>query len=153
MTTTPTRRPVSTPDRLTAIWNQLPSADRLVLRGEVPGAPAALGLPGSDLTLALRDADGTPVLVMDLATAELVKVSANAFLATKISFINAVAQVCERVGADVDKVADGMGFDAYGLEVQRIVAMFIDGHARVGGFGYPGGGVMPAPRKKPGCGG
>ena len=43
----------------------------------------------------------TPWLVMDLETAELVKVAANAFLATKISFINAMAEVCEKAGADV----------------------------------------------------
>src|SRR5574340_828725 len=53
-----------------------------------------------------------PFLVTDLATAELVKVSANAFLATKISFINAIAEVCETAGADVTQLADALGYDA-----------------------------------------
>lgn len=47
----------------------------------------------------------------DLQTAKLVKVSANAFLATKISFINAVSEVCENVGADVTLLADAIGYD------------------------------------------
>jgi UDPglucose 6-dehydrogenase len=55
---------------------------------------------------------GTPIVVTDYATAELVKVSANAFLATKISFINAVAEVCEATGADVVDLADSIGYDA-----------------------------------------
>ena len=54
---------------------------------------------------------GTPLLVMDLETAELVKVAANAFLATKISFINAMAQVCEQAGADVIPLAEALGHD------------------------------------------
>ena len=74
---------------------------------------------------------GTPVIVTDLATAELVKVSANAFLATKISFINAIAEVCEVVGADVTKVAEAIGHD------ERI------GHRFLGaGLGF-GGGCLP----------
>ncbi|MEV0125985.1 UDP-glucose/GDP-mannose dehydrogenase family protein [Streptomyces sp. NPDC050703] len=55
---------------------------------------------------------GTPTIVTDWATAELAKVSANAFLATKISFINAVAEVCEASGADVTTLADILGHDA-----------------------------------------
>ncbi|WP_406269534.1 UDP-glucose/GDP-mannose dehydrogenase family protein [Streptomyces sp. NBC_00191] len=54
---------------------------------------------------------GTPTIVTDWATAELVKSSANAFLATKISFINAVAEVCEIAGADVFQLADALGHD------------------------------------------
>ena len=54
---------------------------------------------------------GTPYLATDLATAELVKVAANAFLATKISFINAVANVCDAAGADVMTLADALGYD------------------------------------------
>jgi UDPglucose 6-dehydrogenase len=57
-------------------------------------------------------AAGTPFLVTDLATAELVKVAANAFLATKISFINAIAEVCEVAGADVELLAAALGHDA-----------------------------------------
>ena len=74
---------------------------------------------------------GTPVVVTDYATAELVKVSANAFLATKISFINAVAEVCEEVGADVVDLADAIGYDA------RIGRRFLNA-----GIGF-GGGCLP----------
>ncbi|WP_306190774.1 UDP-glucose/GDP-mannose dehydrogenase family protein [Streptomyces sp. MK5] len=55
---------------------------------------------------------GTPTIVTDWATAELAKTSANAFLATKISFINAIAEICEASGADVDRLADILGHDA-----------------------------------------
>ncbi len=59
-----------------------------------------------------HDIDGaTPVVVTDYATAELVKVTANSFLATKISFINAVAEVCEVAGADVVALAEAIGYD------------------------------------------
>ena len=54
---------------------------------------------------------GVPFLVTDLQTAELVKVAANAFLATKISFINAISEVCEAAGADVSLLADALGHD------------------------------------------
>ena len=76
-------------------------------------------------------ADGAPVVVCDLPTAELVKVSANAFLATKISFINAVANVCEAAGADVTVLADAIGLDP------RIGRKFLDA-----GLGF-GGGCLP----------
>jgi UDPglucose 6-dehydrogenase len=76
-------------------------------------------------------AAGTPLLVMDLETAELVKVAANAFLATKISFINAMAEVCERAGADVVALAEALGHDA------RIGRRFLSP-----GLGY-GGGCLP----------
>ncbi|WIM69069.1 UDP-glucose/GDP-mannose dehydrogenase family protein [Corynebacterium breve] len=74
---------------------------------------------------------GTPFLVMDLPTAELVKVSANAFLATKISFINAVSEVCEIAGGDVTMLADAIGFD------ERIGRKFLGA-----GLGF-GGGCLP----------
>ncbi|MDK8797867.1 UDP-glucose/GDP-mannose dehydrogenase family protein [Corynebacterium sp. MSK044] len=76
-------------------------------------------------------ADGTPFIVTDLQTAELVKVSANAFLATKISFINAVSEVCEIVGADVTQLADAIGHD------ERIGRKFLGA-----GLGF-GGGCLP----------
>jgi UDPglucose 6-dehydrogenase len=76
-------------------------------------------------------ANGIPWLVMDLETAELVKVSANAFLATKISFINAMAEVCEKVGADVVHLADALGYD------ERIGRRFL-----APGLGF-GGGCLP----------
>lgn len=72
-----------------------------------------------------------PFLLTDLATAELVKVSANAFLATKISFINAVSEVCEATGADVTVLADALGYDA------RIGRRFLNA-----GVGF-GGGCLP----------
>jgi UDPglucose 6-dehydrogenase len=73
----------------------------------------------------------TPVIVTDFATAELVKVAANSFLATKISFINAMAEVCETVGADVSMLADAIGHDA------RIGRRFLNA-----GLGF-GGGCLP----------
>jgi len=74
---------------------------------------------------------GTPVVVADLATAELTKVAANAFLATKISFINAMSEVCEAAGADVTLLADGIGHDP------RIGRSFLNA-----GLGF-GGGCLP----------
>jgi UDPglucose 6-dehydrogenase len=74
---------------------------------------------------------GTPFLTMDFATAELVKVAANAFLATKISFINAMAEVCEAAGADVAQLADAIGYDP------RIGRRFLNA-----GLGF-GGGCLP----------
>src|SRR2546423_13527756 len=59
----------------------------------------------------ILDRWGCPFVVTDLATAELIKHASNAFLATKISFINLVADACERTGADVEAVATAMGFD------------------------------------------
>jgi UDPglucose 6-dehydrogenase len=76
-------------------------------------------------------AAGTPFLVADYATAELVKVSANAFLATKISFINAMAELCEATGADVTLLADAIGHD------ERIGRKFLNA-----GLGF-GGGCLP----------
>ncbi len=77
------------------------------------------------------DTDETPVVVTDLPTAELVKVAANSFLATKISFINAMAEICEAAGADVTKLADAIGHDA------RIGRKFLNA-----GVGF-GGGCLP----------
>jgi len=74
---------------------------------------------------------GTPLIVSDLATAELVKVAANSFLATKISYINAMAEVCEATGADVTLLASALGFD------DRIGSRFLKP-----GLGF-GGGCLP----------
>ncbi|GAA1789446.1 UDP-glucose/GDP-mannose dehydrogenase family protein [Pseudarthrobacter sulfonivorans] len=74
---------------------------------------------------------GTPRLVTDLPTAELVKAAANSFLATKISFINAMAEVCEAAGADVTQLADAIGMD------DRIGRKFLNA-----GIGF-GGGCLP----------
>jgi len=63
---------------------------------------------------------GAPLIVTDPATAEMIKYAANAFLATKISYINAIANICDAVGADVKDVALGMGYDArIGFEFLR----------------------------------
>jgi UDPglucose 6-dehydrogenase len=100
--------------------------DRIVLGGTTERSEALLRR-----VYAGPIADGAPVIVCDLPTAELVKVSANAFLATKISFINAVASVCEAAGADVTVLADAIGLDA------RIGRKFLDA-----GLGF-GGGCLP----------
>ncbi|KRE47571.1 UDP-glucose 6-dehydrogenase [Arthrobacter sp. Soil736] len=76
-------------------------------------------------------ASGTPRLITDHPTAELVKAAANSFLATKISFINAMAEVCEAAGADVTRLADAIGMD------DRIGRKFLNA-----GIGF-GGGCLP----------
>lgn len=101
----------------------------------VAGVPA--GEEGELAASVLREvyhpsvAKGTPFIVTDYATAELVKVSANAFLATKISFINAMAEIAEVTGADVTQLADAIGHDA------RIGRRFLGA-----GIGF-GGGCLP----------
>ncbi|MFB4305953.1 UDP-glucose dehydrogenase family protein [Actinomadura sp. GTD37] len=76
-------------------------------------------------------AEGTPFITADFPTAELVKVSANAFLATKISFINAMAEVCEAAHADVTKLSEALSYD------DRIGGKFLGP-----GLGF-GGGCLP----------
>ncbi|MBD2570563.1 UDP-glucose dehydrogenase family protein [Anabaena lutea] len=72
-----------------------------------------------------------PVLVTDLSSAEMIKYAANAFLATKISFINEVANICDRVGADVTQVAKGIGLDS------RIGNKFLQAGIGWGGSCFP----------------
>jgi UDPglucose 6-dehydrogenase len=84
-----------------------------------------------DEVYATTIAAGTPVVVTDFATAELVKASANSFLATKISFINAMSEVCEAAGGDVVALAEAIGYD------DRIGAKFLGA-----GIGF-GGGCLP----------
>ncbi|KQY63837.1 MULTISPECIES: UDP-glucose dehydrogenase family protein [unclassified Nocardioides] len=100
--------------------------NRLVFGINAPGAEWALRK-----VYAAAIAEGSPVVVSNLPTAELVKVSANAFLATKISFINAMAELCELTGADVTSLADALGHD------DRIGRKFLGA-----GLGY-GGGCLP----------
>ncbi|HEX5858665.1 MAG TPA: UDP-glucose/GDP-mannose dehydrogenase family protein [Microbacterium sp.] len=101
----------------------------------VAGVPA--GETGEAAANVLREvyhpsvAKDTPFIVTDYATAELVKVAANAFLATKISFINAMAEIAEVTGADVTQLADAIGHDA------RIGRRFLGA-----GIGF-GGGCLP----------
>ncbi|CCH85918.1 UDP-glucose 6-dehydrogenase [Modestobacter italicus] len=104
--------------------------DRLVY-----GLPAG---PSADAARALLDevyapivAAGTPQVITDYATAEMVKTAANSFLATKISFINAMAELCEATGADVKLLADAIGHD------DRIGRKFLNA-----GLGF-GGGCLP----------
>jgi UDPglucose 6-dehydrogenase len=72
-----------------------------------------------------------PVVVTDIKSAEIIKHASNSFLAMKISFINAVANVCERTGADIEKVAEGMGYD------KRIGKSFLNAGIGFGGFCFP----------------
>jgi UDPglucose 6-dehydrogenase len=72
-----------------------------------------------------------PVVVTDLSSAEMIKYAANAFLATKISFINEVANICDRVGADVTQVAQGIGLDS------RIGSKFLSAGIGWGGSCFP----------------
>jgi UDPglucose 6-dehydrogenase len=72
-----------------------------------------------------------PIMVTDLRTAEMIKYASNAFLATKISFINEIANICEALGADVKEVAVGMGYD------KRIGRAFLDAGLGYGGSCFP----------------
>jgi UDPglucose 6-dehydrogenase len=81
----------------------------------------------AQLHLALR----APIVVTDLRTAEMIKYASNAFLATRISFINEIAAICEELGADVKEVAAGMGYD------KRIGHYFLDAGLGYGGSCFP----------------
>ncbi len=98
--------------------------DRTVLGSENREAAEAV----ARLHLPLR----APIVVTDLRTAEMIKYASNAFLATKISFINEIANICESLGADVEEVARGMGFD------KRIGPHFLSA-----GIGYGGSCFAP----------
>ncbi|MDP3892828.1 UDP-glucose/GDP-mannose dehydrogenase family protein [Nocardioides sp.] len=104
--------------------------DRIVY-GMRTSDTAAAAVAVLDEVYAAPLADGTPRIVGDLATAEMVKVAANAFLATKISFINAMSELCDVAGADVTLLADAIGLD------KRIGRQFLNA-----GVGF-GGGCLP----------
>ena len=104
--------------------------DRLVY-GVAAGAAGERAAGILDRIYEVALAKDTPRIVTDYATAELVKVSANAFLATKISFINAMAEIAEATGADVTQLADAIGHDV------RIGRRFLNS-----GLGF-GGGCLP----------
>lgn len=81
----------------------------------------------AELYLSLR----APIIITDLRTAEMIKYASNAFLAARISFINEIANICERLGADVKEVAVGMGYD------KRIGHHFLDAGVGYGGSCFP----------------
>lgn len=97
--------------------------DRVVLGSKNPEAAEKV----AQLHLALR----TRIIITDLRTAEMIKYASNAFLATKISFINEIAAICEKLGADVQEVAVGMGYD------KRIGPAFLNAGLGYGGSCFP----------------
>src|SRR5947208_3831544 len=97
--------------------------DRVVLGSSDPEAAYQV----ARLYMPLR----APIITTDIYTAEMIKYASNAFLATKISFINEIAQICERLGADVKEVAVGMGYD------KRIGRAFLDAGLGYGGSCFP----------------
>jgi UDPglucose 6-dehydrogenase len=99
--------------------------DRVVI-GADPGEEAA-----GDAVAALYEPLGGEIVRTDVASAEMIKLASNAFLATKISFVNEIANVCEEVGADVGEVARGMGLD------QRIGPSFLRAGIGYGGSCFP----------------
>ncbi len=97
--------------------------DRTILGSEDPDAASRV----AELHLPLR----APIMVTDLRTAEMIKYASNAFLATRISFINEIANICEALGADVKEVAQGMGYD------KRIGHHFLEAGVGYGGSCFP----------------
>jgi UDPglucose 6-dehydrogenase len=103
--------------------NDFMQPDRIVLGSLDPDAAAQV----AQLYLSLR----APIMLTDLRTAEMIKYASNAFLATRISFINEIASICEALGADVKEVANGMGYD------KRIGPHFLDAGIGYGGSCFP----------------
>jgi UDPglucose 6-dehydrogenase len=98
-------------------------ADRIVVGADEPGV--------AERVAALYAGVDAPVMTTDVASAEMIKYASNAFLATKISFINEIANVCEATGADVSVVAKGMGLD------HRIGPYFLQAGIGYGGSCFP----------------
>ncbi len=123
------------------VWNPEFLREGLAVQDTLHPDRLVFGLPDDDRREMARAAvldvyatalgSGIPVVETDYATAQLVKVAANSFLATKISFINAMAELCEATGADVTQLADAIGHDA------RIGRRFLNA-----GLGF-GGGCLP----------
>lgn len=103
--------------------NDFMNPDRVVLGSTNKEAAQQV----AQLYLTLR----CPIVVTDLRTAEMIKYASNAFLATRISFINEIANMCEEMGADVNQVAVGMGYD------KRIGSAFLDAGLGWGGSCFP----------------
>jgi UDPglucose 6-dehydrogenase len=125
---------VSNPEFLregSAVWDAL-NPDRVVIGVEADAAAAEMRRLYDPLLAQCR-ARGreVPFVVTDRASAEMIKYAANAFLATKISFINEIANICERVGADVKEVATGIGLDG------RVGTGFLNAGLGWGGSCFP----------------
>lgn len=106
--------------------------DRIVIGVETERAASILKeLYSPIINQKSKGSDSVPLMIVDLETAELIKHASNSFLTTKISFINAVADICEKTGADIEKVAEGMGYDP------RIGASFLKAGIGFGGFCFP----------------
>ena len=124
-------------DRVDLAWNPEFLREGYAVQDSLTPDRFVFGVTSGTATALLRRVyakpldSGIPALEMDLETAELVKVAANSFLATKISFINVMAEMCETVGADVTQLADAIGLD------ERIGRKFLSA-----GLGF-GGGCLP----------
>jgi UDPglucose 6-dehydrogenase len=103
--------------------NDFRHPDRVVIGDE--------GGTAGDAVAALYEPLGAPLVRTDVASAEMIKLASNAFLATKISFINEIANVCEETGADVNEVARGMGLDP------RVGSSFLQAGVGFGGSCFP----------------
>lgn len=134
------RRLTPHPDRVHLAWNPEFLREGLAVKDTFRPDRIVIGLDeyGSGNAEAIAReiyepllAQRVPLLITNLPTAELIKASANAFLATKISFINSVGEICERTGADVSALADALGYD------ERIGRSFLSA-----GIGF-GGGCLP----------
>ncbi len=97
--------------------------DRIIVGAECEGA--------AEQMIRLHEPLTEQIIVTDIRSAEMIKYASNAFLATKISFINEIANICEKVGADVTKVAEGMGYD------KRIGPSFLKAGIGYGGSCFP----------------
>lgn len=97
--------------------------DRIVIGADSPDAAAELAKLHEPLT--------DRIMVTDIRSAEMLKYASNAFLATKISFMNEIANICEKVGADISRVAEGMGYDS------RIGPAFLKAGIGYGGSCFP----------------
>ncbi len=123
--------------RLEVAWNPEFLREGMAVRDTLHPDRLVFGVTSEYAEKSLREVysklidDGTPYIATDLATSEMVKVAANAFLATKVSFINAMAEVCEVAGADVVTLSEALGYD------ERIGRRFLNA-----GLGF-GGGCLP----------
>jgi UDPglucose 6-dehydrogenase len=143
-------------DRVLAMKSTVPVGTGRAIRGKVPGLSyvscpeflregtavrdflepdrvvvGAEDEAAGDAVAAVYEPLGRPIIRTDVSSAEMIKLASNAFLATKISFINEIANVCEEVGADVTEVAEGMGLD------QRIGDRFLNAGIGYGGSCFP----------------